>query len=222
MNTIRITKAARYCLYALIIMSVINIMSNFMQINLMNSYFVNDEFTADVFSVLADKNDARIALINLVYSSVLLASYFIIGRWIYLSCKLNHLLGIKNLEYSTGWSVGWFFIPFANLFKPYQVLKEIYKASFKIEDWENEKVPASFFAWWASWIVGNGIANVSMRRDLALGENYSYQDLNVIAYLDISSDAVQVICAFFLLRILSIISINHQDVNIKLSYDQES
>ena len=100
MNTIWITKAARYCLYALMLISAINVISNFMQINLMNSYFVNSEFSDDVYAVLADQNDARIEIIGLIYSVILFSSFFIIGRWLYLSSKVNHLLEIKNLQYS--------------------------------------------------------------------------------------------------------------------------
>ena len=31
----------------------------------------------------------------------------------------------SRMEFTPGWAVGWFFVPFANLFKPYQVMAEI-------------------------------------------------------------------------------------------------
>ena len=222
MNTIWITKAARYCLYALMLISAINVISNFMQINLMNSYFVNSEFSDDVYAVLADQNDARIEIIGLIYAVILFSSFFIIGRWLYLSSKINHLLEIKNLQYSPGWCVGWHFIPFASLVMPYRALKEIFRASFNKENWEKEEIPHDFPAWWTTWLLGNAIAQGSLRMGMQLGENYSYDELNLISCLDISSDVLQIVCAFALLRIISVISNNHQNINFKTSHEQET
>ena len=44
MNNHLITKSVKLCLYGLMTVCVINIFSNFMQINLMNDYFSNREF----------------------------------------------------------------------------------------------------------------------------------------------------------------------------------
>lgn len=46
--------------------------------------------------------------------------------WVYRSDALARGLGSDRMAHSPGWSVGWFFVPFANLVKPYYVLKEIY------------------------------------------------------------------------------------------------
>ena len=125
----------------IILFSGINIISNFMEISLFNSYFVYSEFSDDVFSVLADKNDTRVLIIDSIYGLLLVSSVFIIGRWIYLSAKINQLLEVKGLKFSPGWCIGWHLIPIANLFTTYQALKEIYKASFNKADWEREKIP---------------------------------------------------------------------------------
>jgi len=49
--------------------------------------------------------------------------------WVYRSDALARALGSDRMAHSPGWSVGWFFVPFANLVKPYFVLKEIYVAT---------------------------------------------------------------------------------------------
>ena len=221
MNTKPITTLTKYCLYALILFAGINIVSNFMQISLLNSYFVYSEFSYDVFSVLADKNDTRILIIDSFYGLLLVSSYFIIGRWIYLSAKINQLLEIKDLKFTPAWCIGWHLIPIANLFKPYQALKEIYKASFNKKEWENEKIPSSFSAWWATWIIGNMISNGSMRMSFRLGEDMTYEDMNIISYADICSDFLQIICSFALLNIIDVISKNHQSIQFKTKYQQE-
>lgn len=57
------------------------------------------------------------------------------------------------LEISPGWSVGWYFIPIANLFKPYQAMKEIWIASSRDDD-----STGLVSLWWSLWVFSN-IAN---------------------------------------------------------------
>jgi len=47
-------------------------------------------------------------------------------RWIYRTNKNLHVLSSEHMTFSPGWSLGWYFIPVANLFKPYQAMKEIW------------------------------------------------------------------------------------------------
>ncbi|MDC3150303.1 DUF4328 domain-containing protein [SAR86 cluster bacterium] len=216
MNNHLITKSAKLCLYGLMTVCVINIFSNFMQINLMNDYFVKDLYSEDVFGVLADKNDSRVAIVSGLYAILIFSSFFLIGRWFFVSSKINHLLGVEELNISPGWSVGWYFIPFANLVMPYRSLKETFKASFNSEEWQNNKVPYDFPIWWATFLIGNVLSNASFRMELALGETYTYQKLNQISYIDIFSDVLLIVNAIFLLRIINIIYLNQKDKSFQL------
>ena len=216
MNNHLITKSVKLCLYGLMTVCVINIFSNVMQINLMNDYFVKDLYSEDVFGVLADKNDSRVAIVDSLYLIFLIPSYFLIGRWFFVSAKINHLSGIKELNFSPGWSVGWYFIPFANLVMPYRSLKETFKASFNSKEWQNNKVPYDFPIWWATFLIASWLGNISFRMYLELGETYTYEQLNQISYIDIVTDVLFIVNAIFLLRIVNIIYHNQKDKNFKL------
>ena len=218
MNNHLITKSVKLCLYGLMTICVINIFSNFMQINLMNDYFVKGLYSEDVFAVLADNNDSRTAIVNGLFLIFLILSYFLIGRWFFVSSKINHLLGVEGLNISPRWSVGWYFIPFANLVMPYLSLKETFKASFNSKEWQNIKVPFDFPIWWATFLIGNGLSNVSLRMNLnlALEETYTYEQLNLISYIDIVADGILIVNAIFLLRIVNIIYLNQKDKNFQL------
>jgi Domain of unknown function (DUF4328) len=39
-------------------------------------------------------------------------------RWIFRASKNLHVLSSEPMAFTPGWAVGWFFIPFANLYKP--------------------------------------------------------------------------------------------------------
>jgi hypothetical protein len=80
--------------------------------------------------------------------------------------KNARALGSQGLEYTPGWSVGWFFIPIANLFKPFQAVSEIYKASDPKAgafDWRQSPTDTALGWWWGTWIIGNIISQVEIR-----------------------------------------------------------
>ena len=64
---------------------------------------------------------------------------------------------------SPGWAVGWYFVPFANLVKPYQGMKEAWMASHFRDNWHGEPTPALLVWWWGLWLVTNILANISFR-----------------------------------------------------------
>jgi hypothetical protein len=78
--------------------------------------------------------------------------------WIYRAHRNLPALGATHLEFTLWGAVGWYFAPFANLFKPYQCMREIYNASdfqhpsadtgFEIRT----SAPAVVKAWWAFFL----------------------------------------------------------------------
>ncbi|MCP3960951.1 MAG: DUF4328 domain-containing protein [bacterium] len=70
------------------------------------------------------------------------------------------------MEFTPGWSVGWFFVPIMNLFKPYQAVREIYHASdpeADAESWRQPEAPSFITMWWGLWIITNILGNFEMR-----------------------------------------------------------
>ena len=49
--------------------------------------------------------------------------------WIHRAASNLPALGRYGMKFTPGWCVGWFFIPFANLVKPFQAVKELWRAS---------------------------------------------------------------------------------------------
>lgn len=67
----------------------------------------------------------------------------------------------RALEISPGWSVGWYFIPFANLVKPYHAMKEIWVASSR-----NHDSTGLVSLWWGLWIFSGILSQISFRLGL--------------------------------------------------------
>lgn len=99
--------------------------------------------------------------------------------WIHRAYSNLQVFGTQGLQHSPGWAVGWWFIPIFNLFRPYQVMKEIYLASDPKQDaqssidWKKRMRSTLFPWWWLFWIfswielnlkgdVGNKIIKIAI------------------------------------------------------------
>jgi hypothetical protein len=92
-------------------------------------------------------------------------------------------LKARNLEFSPGWAVGWWFIPFANFVKPYQAVQDLWLQSDPEYNEDLGFLPSDtssnglFGFWWGTFIVGNILLRIS---DNALDND---SNLRIGAYL---------------------------------------
>lgn len=93
--------------------------------------------------------------------------------------------GFKN----EGWTAMGWIIPIFNLFKPYQILNEIYKAGAPryqtADDWKKESGSGLLLTWWIfwavthfiMWIVSKELVKKSFRDDLTLPQIIGMYDI---------------------------------------------
>lgn len=67
---------------------------------------------------------------NLVVGSTLV-SMLLFFLWLFASYKNLYLLNRSGMRFSPAWAVGWFFVPIFNLFKPYQVIIDLWQNTFR-------------------------------------------------------------------------------------------
>jgi len=107
-----------------------------------------------------------------------LASVVLFCVWIRRANRNASALGAQGMAFTPGWAAGWFFVPLANLFKPYQAMREIYQASDPDRDdddqeaalysvhWSYGPVPAQMKLWWGTWVLMSVLDNASFRMSL--------------------------------------------------------
>jgi hypothetical protein len=105
-----------------------------------------------------------LALLEIPLRLILIIVFLI---WLYKAySNLTPLQG-QSLQFSPGWAVGWWFIPFANLVKPFQVVREVYNESDPDFDPDSSfmHVPAGtpfvIGVWWAAFLLSGFAYRIS-------------------------------------------------------------
>lgn len=144
---------------------------------------------------------AVMLLMMLAYLGVLgvyIASVVFIAMWIHRGHSNLQAANIGGLSYSPGWAVGWYFIPFANLVKPFGAMRELWNASFGSDDSYTADSPSEIKLWWGCFIVGNILGNISFRLMLQADLNTTVAS----AVFGVLSNAMLIVCALLLAKII--------------------
>jgi hypothetical protein len=108
----------------------------------------------------ATASDNRVALSVRLWLVLLVATIVVWLIWQHRAHANLKALGTE-LEYSPGWAVGFWLIPIANLWKPFQVNRELWKASGDVNDWRSQRTWPVLGWWWASWISAGVLGRVA-------------------------------------------------------------
>jgi hypothetical protein len=162
-------RATIFLLAACVVTGLLGIISSYLQIDLLSDALAGGEITDE----RAEANDLREVLVAVLTFLVYIATVVSFSMWIHRAYRNLRALGHSpsSLEYSPGWAVGWFFVPFANLFYPFRVVNEIWRKS----DAHAEDVDAAFMSsaatatpplilwWWVLWLASNFADNIAFR-----------------------------------------------------------
>jgi len=145
----------------------------------------------------AGANDLRQQVIGGVRFILLISTIVVFAIWIYRANYNARQLGAAGMQFTPGWSVGWYFIPVANLWKPYQAMKEIWKASAAPAHWQEQPRGAILPWWWFLFIVSNLLSNIAFRLMLSaktLSEIIAASTMNTVSdTVDIVNTAVALV-----------------------------
>jgi len=157
---------------------------------------------AAVSEAEAVASDSRQALLGGLYFVIFLVTGVIFLRWTYLANRNAHSLAATDLDFTPGWAVGWYFIPIATLWKPYQALKETFKASHPDygEDWRRAPHPGLLPLWWTLWILSTFVGQAVFRA--ALRAN-SVDELLASSWLTFVSDALDLPLSIVVILLVS-------------------
>jgi hypothetical protein len=106
-------------------------------------------------------SDDRIRAVGIAWIVLLILTGIVWLVWQHRSHTNLRAVGRRNLRFTPGWAVGWWFVPFANLVMPFQTVRELWKASGRDFDWGRTRTWPVLGWWWAIWIGANVVGRIA-------------------------------------------------------------
>jgi hypothetical protein len=116
-------------------------------------------------------------LIALIQLPTYIFTIIVFLMWLFRIYKNLPAVGAGSTEFTPGWAVGWWFIPLANLIKPFQAVRDAWLESDP--DFEPESqifsqvkggAPTYMVFWWGFWIISNTFSNIATRGGSETGD----------------------------------------------------
>ncbi|HTH50870.1 MAG TPA: DUF4328 domain-containing protein [Pyrinomonadaceae bacterium] len=135
--------------------------------------------------------------------------------WLHRSAANLAPLGASYIEFTPGWCVGWWFIPFANLVKPFQAVRSVWAESDPAVDPADGTflasvqtgAPAFMSLWWAAWILANVVSNITSK----VFDPQDVRTTELSGYFFIIDGLLWVIAAVFAIKVVRSITSRQEE-----------
>jgi len=131
-------------------------------------------------------NEARHRVVGLLKLAALLGTGIVWLTWLYRAYGNLGLVGSKRSRFSQGWAVGCWLIPFVNLVRAYQTMKDLWLRSESLNDrdgYDNLPAPAFLAVWWGmfwTWAaVERGFGSMALDAQ-SPGDLANFTDLELL------------------------------------------
>ncbi len=138
---------------------------------------------------------------TLLVATLCLVIFFL--RWFHQCYKNLSSLEVGELDHTPGWAVGWFFVPFANLVKPYSVAHEMWHSSEIKGDDEDKDSNWVVISWWLFFLLSSFVDRYVLRKT---NKAESLEDYLDIVPIDIASSLISIIGAILAINFVKRLS----------------
>lgn len=134
--------------------------------------------------------------------AIWLTTAILVLIWIHRANHNARQLGAADMRCTPGWAVGWYFVPIAWFWKPYQAMSEIWRASASPSDWRAAPVSPLLRWWWGLWLVPWGLTIV----ELAAGRPLDEASAETMKATELVGSVLDIPLALVLLAIIGAVS----------------
>jgi hypothetical protein len=160
--------------------------SGVLELRLMDRIIAGGEIT----EAEATSNDDRQRMFGLVQFGLGIAAAVVFIRWLYAAYQNIQIVAPAERRYSPGWAIGSWFVPIMNLFRPKQMVNDVWRAGGK--DVQDAQPGWLLLSWWLFWLVGNFAVNAAAR---SYNDAETAEELRTGTILFMISDVMSVVGA---------------------------
>ena len=103
--------------------------------------------------------------VGFVYFAICVVAFFFACRFTYRTMRNLHTIGSPAAEISPTWSVGFYFVPLANLAMPANAMSQIYHGTHEAVG-EKSRHASPIPIWWSCWLLGGILESIADRSSL--------------------------------------------------------
>jgi len=151
----------------------------------------------------ANANDVRENIIGIVYFITYIISSVTFILW-FRRAYFNLHQRVNYLSLSEGWAAGSWFVPIISLYRPYNIMKELYEETIILLTKNQIKIEKPFSTtilvlWWTFWIITNFLGQFIFRYSRSTD---SIDELITTTILSIILNSIGILLAFITIKII--------------------
>lgn len=183
-----------------------SIVSSLMQLELLGRIAAQEAWTEEEVAA-NDMRELAVMGLTLFWQLVMAIPFLkLLGRF-------NHnawSFGAVGMKFTPGWTIGWFFVPLANLINPVQAVQELWRVSKRGEAlWTAHSASPIVGLWWGLWLARNVLGQIS--RAMAKGEGIgSIQTGTMIDIVNLLVSIVLSVVAILMLKQIAAIQVERE------------
>lgn len=149
----RLTRALRWLLIGLAVTSAVTAAAKLSHFRVLQAMADNDASALAAFPRIVGLLISVMNPAEFARAFVFCVTVVLFAIWIHRMQSNTFALGVLDLQHTPAWAVGWNFVPIANLWIPYQVMREIWCANRSPDGWQFDKPSRFLMVWWLLWLA---------------------------------------------------------------------
>lgn len=192
-------KNAMLLIWIVLSISIVSLISNFLQYNLLHTVANGGFITPDE----ANANDSTQQIILIFYLIFFFISGITFIQW-FRRAYYNLHIKVDNLSHSEGWAAGSWFVPIICLYRPLQIMKELYNDTDFYLSEKGINIGKNFATgaltlWWTLWIINNVLGQIIYRYT---SDATSIDQLTTSTILNIIDKVIEIPLALITIKII--------------------
>jgi hypothetical protein len=156
-------KIAMMLIWTVLTIEIISILSDYLQYDLLQTVANGGQISTET----ATGNDLRQKIIAIIYLVTYIISGITFIRW-FRRAYFNLHLKAETLSFTEGWASGCWFVPFISLYRPKQIMNELYVETQNLLTTKQENSMVNLNTqfirwWWALWLIASFLGQFVFR-----------------------------------------------------------
>ena len=145
-------KALKIVFTLMAVTALVACVFDILEVSLMDRLIAGEDVTDAELSA----DDTRQGIIGMVQFAVYVACVVVFLRWLHRAYKNLDAVAPTQRRYGTGWAIGGWFVPFLNLWRPKEIINDIWRSGGTVP-------PAWLAWWWGAFLITGWISNFALR-----------------------------------------------------------